>query len=140
MTKIIVIYFCHNRAARACVCARVCVREREREKQELYSELCCLGYNLSSLLLYDWCLATVFSVYSTSAFRVDVEDTNVTQRSPGVVAGAAALANSTLAKQTLIYFAKGAAGFKHVPLHWFQPSTKFDVFQPNTVELPHIYL
>ena len=84
---------------------------------------------------------TVFSVYCTSAFRVDVNP-NVARRSPGVVAGAAALANATLAKQTLIYFAKGAVGFKHVPLHWFQPSTTFDVFQPNTVELtlPHIYL
>ena len=48
----------------------------------------------------DWCFATVFSVHSNSAFRVDV-DPNVVRRSiiPDVVAGAAAagtLANVAL--------------------------------------------
>ena len=50
---------------------------------------------MPSLLLYDWCLATVYSVHSTSAFRVDVAP-SITRRSPDIVAGAAALANATL--------------------------------------------
>ena len=77
-----------------CVCVGVCV-------------YVCVGVKSNSqssavfMLLYDWCLATVFSVHSTSAFRVDV-DSNVARRSPGVVAGVAALANAALAKQMLI--------------------------------------